>query len=218
MRHLLDVLAQKNRPIGIRALSREVSLAPSTTQRLMTGLQSQGFVAQTLEKKWILGTELILLGLNALHRCCLPSPDASLFEALEKECEALFSLGIRLGKNVALLSKSETRILPLHHSPAGIALLGCENQETISAYMTQNVLAGTERENLFLQCMSLVKNGWVADFKEGRGYLVAVPVTDREGSKARASLALSFPDKTFCSTQALEKLLATARRLQSPNE
>ncbi|HBN73640.1 MAG TPA: hypothetical protein DD376_02580 [Sutterella sp.] len=210
---LLNVLVQKGIPCGVRSLARNASLAPSTTQRLMAGLQEQGFAEQTSERKWIPGNTLIVLGFNALREKHLASPDSAIFQDLEQETGAVPFLGIRIGDCVALMSKNETRLLPLHESVAGIALLSGLPQENISAYMTQNRLEGTKREFVFLQCEILRRNEWIGAWDEATGYTVAAPVTAPGQSLPTASVALLFQGKTSCDTSALKSLLKVAKTL-----
>ena len=198
---LLKALTQESAPCGVRALAKRADLAPSTAQRLMVGLQSQGFVEQTPERKWIPGNK---------H---LASPDAALFKALEEETGGIFSLAIRIGDSVAILTQNQTHVLPLYETACGIALLGSETPDKLTAYMTRQNLTGKARETLFLQRESFLRNGWVGTLDDVHGYTVAVPVQPDEKSEATAALALLFAGQTSFPPEALKSLLAAAKAL-----
>ena len=210
---LLKALTQESAPCGVRALAKRTDLAPSTAQRLMVGLQSQGFVEQTPERKWIPGNALVVLGLNALRNKHLASPDAALFKALEEETGGIFSLAIRIGDSVAILTQNQTHVLPLYETACGIALLGSETPDKLTAYMTRQNLTGKARETLFLQRESFLRNGWVGTLDDVHGYTVAVPVQPDEKSEATAALALLFAGQTSFPPEALKSLLAAAKAL-----
>ena len=179
----------------------------------MVGLQSQGFVEQTPERKWIPGNALVVLGLNALRNKHLASPDAALFKALEKETGGIFSLAIRIGDSAAILTQNQTHVLPLYETACGIALLGSETPDKLTAYMTRQNLTGKARETLFLQRESFLRNGWVGSLDDVHGYTVAVPVQPDEKSEATAALALLFAGQTSFPPEALKSLLAAAKAL-----
>ena len=210
---LLKALTQESEPCGVRALARDADLSPSTAQRLMVGLQSQGFVEQTPERKWIPGNALVVLGLNALRNKHLASPDSALFKALEEETGGIFFLGVRVGDSVALLTQRQTRVLALHETACGIALLGTESPEKLTMYMTRQNLTGNARETLFLQREYFIRNGWLGLLDDVHGYTVAATVQPHEKSEATAALALLFAGQTSCSDNALKSLIAVAKTL-----
>ncbi len=106
------VLAElKGRPsLGLTDIARRTNLLPSDVHRILTSLQTYGYVEQDANtKRYAIGYELLSLGLSTLQRNCLQKKGLPILLRLSDSCEATAHLAVfdRRRAEVILVGRME---------------------------------------------------------------------------------------------------------------
>ena len=211
---VLVAISESVKPMGIRALARRCSLAPSTTHRILLRLEEIGFVKRAARSGWLLAEKLLFLGAVARRQNHLPTLSSPEILALKNGTQGKTLLGLRLQDAVLLCEENTEKILPLHDSLIGKVFLATFTVEDLSLYLTRNGIKGAQREAIFLNREKLKKNGWLqSDPEDLSQSIVAVPIRKTTTEPARAVLALSFEAGSAIEPPVIRALLHAAKEL-----
>lgn len=137
---------------GIRELARELDMNPATVMRLVTTLESAGYLTQEPEtQRYALGPIVMKLASLYLHHNPLPEYARRIFETYSERFEYNFYLGTLSGYQVIYLAVLDGRgriklvveaggSTGLHTTALGKVLLAFQTDEFIQAFIERSGL------------------------------------------------------------------------------
>ncbi|OON42082.1 transcriptional regulator [Izhakiella australiensis] len=139
----LNLLANGDRPYGIREMGRELGLDSAKVTRLMQTLLALEMVQQDAKRKYRLGIGLHRLSASAIHNSAFYNAIIDMLEETGSHSISIV-IGVLSGSNVVYLihtrgGKSIARAIgnyesfPIHDSVIGIKLLSAMSDEEIVA-------------------------------------------------------------------------------------
>lgn len=208
-------LSETHKPIGVRALARRTSLAPSTVHRILLKLETVGFAKRTGQTGWLLGDKFLLLGMSAWQQNSLPSlADPALF-SLEKETGGKVFLGLKMGDSVLLCACAYSHLEALHSSVVGHVFLSTMSAHDLSEYLTRNKLQGPERDQIILSRDRLKNFGWLqSDVNSTKEIYLAAPLCLKGAANPKAVFSLRFNAGTQIEPEHVRAFLDVAKSLK----
>ena len=157
---LLDVLAEHQDPVSLKALSERTGLHPSTAHRILNDLAIGRFVDRPEAGAYRLGMRLLELG--NLVKARLDVRDAALgpMRELHKLTHQPVNLSVRQGDEIVYIERTYSERsgmqvvravggrAPLHLTSVGKLFLAHEDPQRVRAYATRTGLAGHTRNSL----------------------------------------------------------------------
>lgn len=205
---VLKAFCLPNSGLGVSELAKRVSLHKSTTHRILTTLEHDGFVTQDLATgRYRLGLALLELGSVVLDGLDVRRMTRPFLEAIHRTCRETVHLAILDEGEVVYIDKIEgTRWVRMHsqigrRSPAhctglGKVLLAWQSSQGIKKVTDRGLRAFTSRTitspSVLREHLSLVRaQGYAVDNGEHEELIrcVAAPVWDRGG---RVTAAISI--------------------------
>ena len=198
---VLDLLRTEKSPLGVNEIAKKCELNPSTAYRILTTLETCGWVFQLSDNLYILGQKNgFVTEKNNLYLALRDVGYLVMREYTEKYGRAM-NLIIRDGVHCTIIQQSRTgklieyipplySNLPFYACGAGKILL-CE----LSDDMVNRILSScemipltphtiTDPEKFFEALRATKQNGYSIDDRESaeNGSCIAVPVRDNEGT------------------------------------
>jgi len=151
---VLDEVAARQ-PVGVSDLARALELPKSTVQRALLTLRDAGWLRQTADGgagagRWVLTTKPLLFGRHGTGELGLRDVAVPVMEDLRRRCDETVHLAVPEGGRVVLIERLETsqpvriilplgKILPLHASANGKAVLAASAPEDIERRLTEEL-------------------------------------------------------------------------------
>lgn len=209
---LLEYLAASPLGLALSEVAEMAELAPSTTNRLLQALQSQGFVTQENEQGlWRIDVKTFRIGNSFLEARDVVATSRPFLRRLTAETGETANLGIRDGATAVFLAQHEspqmmrmiTRLgsrAPLHASGVGKALLAWmpddERAQLLDGRELARVTANTlyQPDTLGVETEQIRAQGFTCDREEHAVGLhcVAACVFDEHGAPL-AAISVSGP-------------------------
>jgi IclR family KDG regulon transcriptional repressor len=209
---LLRYIVDNPGGLSIREASRNLGYSPSTVQKLVQALETQGYVVQDeITNRYHLGPEAVQLGLAALSRLSLRRIAHPYLEQLSQDSQETALLAITRGDYVVYVDKvvSTQAILmdaplgaqrPYNCTAVGKILLSDFSDEEVEQLALKNVFEQrtansiTDLSKLKNEIEKVRSSGWSQDNGEYTDGLncIAAPVYDHEGLII-AALTVSGP-------------------------
>ena len=223
---LLKLFDDTSPEIDLQTLSDNSGLNKSTTFRILTALESEGFIQKT-DLGYGLGAEAIVLGGRAMRSNNLRGVSRTHLEALSQKTgetvtlevlllgddNELFSLVIDevVGRHLVGISQYIGSRLPVHATSSGKALLAFQSKDVLGNVWQQALTRFTKQtlkpEGLKRQLKQIRKDGYALAKGELEAGLMtaAAPIFDVNG-RAQAAISLVAPsirvDETALKTLA----------------
>jgi IclR family KDG regulon transcriptional repressor len=211
---ILSLFSVEKDEIGVRETSQALSLSPAKVHRLLSSLESCGFLEKNTHRKYRLGEKIFSVGsLYPLH-----FPLRKLVRPHAEEIAKMYNAGV----NFAILSKSSPnsaiiidriqissgirRIsfnVPLHASAVGKGILAFLEPEEQNKIINDLVLTKftqytiTTKDRLILELKKIKEDGFSMDRKETYINLVCVGAPIFQGTRVVGGLSLTDLDITL---------------------
>lgn len=230
---VLELFSGDNGELGVSDVSRELDIGRSTAHRLLTTLESRGFVEQNQTTgKYRLGMKIVHLGVSILGRINVVTECHSFLKALSAETGesshlALYSHGEITfidkvsGNNPATMASMIGIKRPAYSTGTGKSLLAflpeAELEQYLSNVQLQQLTPSTITDrNELRKCLEIVrKDGYSEDQQEAEEGLVcfAAPIRDRTG-KVIAAMSVSGAASRMNARkdELIEKIKETAKQ------
>jgi DNA-binding IclR family transcriptional regulator len=157
---LLDVLAQHQDPVSLKALSEATGLHPSTAHRILNDLTIGRFVDRPEAGSYRLGMRMLEMG--NLVKARLDVRDAALpaMRELHKFTHQPVNLSVRQGDEIVYIERTYSERsgmqvvravggrAPLHLTSVGKLFLASDDSSRVRAYATRTGLSGHTRNSL----------------------------------------------------------------------
>jgi DNA-binding IclR family transcriptional regulator len=204
---ILNLLASRPEPMGVRNIARQLRVAPSIAQRLIKTLANAGFLEQTgTTLRYMIGYKALqvgnaFLGQNTLHSAVMPG-----LYALANEHISSFLGVLRDRRIVYLATVQSTGPVAINHRPGaqtylhstamGKALLAEMPEQEVRALLTQSPLPRlTARTKinvtqLMAELETVRRLGYATSDQENRQGFFSVGAVVRD-SDGRASAVVS---------------------------
>ena len=216
---------------GIRELARELGMNPATVMRLVTTLESAGYLTQDREtQRYALGPVVMKLASLYLHHNPLPEFARRIFEDYSDRFEYNFYLGTLSGYQVIYLAVLDGRgrikvvvetggSTGLHTTALGKVLLAFQSDDFIQAFVRRSGLTPynensiTDPALLWNQIREIRQTGLAINNGEHFEDIAAVaaPVFGRQGQVV-AGVSLAYPRQLFPDPAAYQERLAPLLR------
>lgn len=132
---LLTCFNAQNQGMTLTELARQADLVPSTTSRLLKTLELYGFVRRGPDRLYYLGSQVIQLGLIALHNMSLYEVAKPHLRLLAEESGESVQLGVLEGDSVLYIDQVASprlvqatpwigRTVPVENTAIGVAIRG----------------------------------------------------------------------------------------------
>lgn len=105
---LLEIIS-RNPSSTLSALSREANYSLNRTFRLLSALESAGYVSKDRHKTYRLGTRLLVLGKRTLQQNPLLQASQSMMNELSAQTNETISLAVRVGTNRSIVANRESK-------------------------------------------------------------------------------------------------------------
>lgn len=235
---ILEFISSRTGPVGVNEIANELSLAKSTTHRLLDMLKSRGFVVQldTLEK-YDIGLKAIEVGMSGLKNWNLvdvASPyiqqlaedlGETSFLAVHDEGEIVYVYKVEGKQSVITNSQLGTR-KPMHCTALGKAMMSSLHLEEVDNILNEKGMKKytdktiVDRQIFFEELSKVRERGYAMDDEEVEIGLTcfAAPIFNYTG-KAIAGLSVAGPtarmvtNKNKITKQLLEASEFVSRRL-----
>ena len=144
---IMDFLSENNNGVTLKDICLGIGISKSTTLKVLTTLQYIGFVRRSdPEKRYYLGTDLILYGQNVLTSFDIADVAGVYLKELRNVTGETVNLGVESNNKVVLLQKYESlqsiklnskvgSKLDLYSSAMGKALLATKNPTDVDKYI-----------------------------------------------------------------------------------
>ncbi|MBV9225513.1 MAG: IclR family transcriptional regulator [Acidobacteriaceae bacterium] len=218
--------------IGVTELAHKTDLLPSDVHRILTSLQSYGFVEQNRQNKtYHLGTGLLKLGLAAIQQTKLREVALPLLRKLSEQTEAASYLAIfdrrdldiflagQIHAGEALPFKSKLGMITSAHGTAlGKTIMANVDRETVLSVLRKHGMPKctphtiTRLSDFDKELKKINSRGYGLDLEESAsgGCCLAASVRDATGAVAGA-ISISMPAHRFYSSA--ESYLASQVKL-----
>jgi DNA-binding IclR family transcriptional regulator len=220
---VLEALSE-HEAIGLSQLARELAVSGPTLFRLLSTLQTCGYVEKSAAGKYRLTLKTWELGAKAVRRIALRDVAQPYMERLVAQTDETVHLSVRQGDGIVIIDKRdcrqpvrvETHIglrAPLHGSATGKAILAFLPAGAMAAALAAPLTRYTEAtivdRALFARELAEVRrSGWAKNREEWRPGVcaAAVPIFDAGGAVA-AALSVTVPTSRFSATALRERIV-----------
>lgn len=209
---LLNALAARENGLGLSELAKTTGLAVSTTHRLLTTLQQDGFVRYDAERSaWMIGVQSFIVGSAFLRsrdlamiarpvmRQLMEKSGETVNLAVEDRGEAVYIAQVECRKMMRAIARPGGRAM-MHSSAVGKALLAAMEPEDVARILKTHGLpretaktigtAASLRSNL----KEITSRGYAIDDEENAiGLRCLAAVVRDEQTQPVAALSLSGP-------------------------
>jgi len=207
---LLSSFDHNHPEMGVTDLACELDLPKPTVYRILSTMESGGFVQQSTNGKYRLGFRLAELGLLALNQISLRREALPYLRELIEECQETVDLAVFEGGEMVYLEVIESpqpvkiaaragRRLPAHCTASGKAYLAYASDEVVAEALSRGMECYTpstiDDPEDFLEELRLVRErGYSVSEEEYEVGIkaVAAPVMGREGQPV-AVIAIAGP-------------------------
>ena len=209
--HVLQVLAEDGRGVGVSEIARRVRLGKSTTHRLLTSLcKAQLVRVEPQTRLYSLGFRLLHWTAAWLDRLDVRTKALPYLRQLREKCQETISLNLRDGHHRVAVERLETshevrfivdlgRPLPLHVGAGGKAILAFLPDEEVGQILASTKVDPRSRRRILRDLAEIRRTGSAVTIGEripGSG-AVSAPVFNHEGravgSVSILSLAVRLP-------------------------
>lgn len=200
----------KEKELTMTEITERIGLAKSTTSRLLTTLESEGFIKKNLKtNKYTLGHNIYYLGLIAKEQLALKDVAAPVMEEINKATKETINLYLLDNMEAVCFHQVESPLpirqaikigerAPLWSGASGRAILSGMDEE-VWYEMAKELKAYTEKTvtnpNVFIGIMKSIKDkGYIISLGEKNDEVgcIAAPIFDAHG-KVIGSIAISGP-------------------------
>ena len=229
--NILGAFSPQQLTWGIRELARELDMNPATVMRLVTTLESAGYLTQDAEtQRYALGPVVMKLASLYQHHNPLPEFARRIFEDYSDRFEYNFYLGTLSGYQVIYLAVLDGRgrikvvvetggSTGLHTTALGKVLLAFQSDEFIQAFIKRSGLTPynenslTDPVLLWNQLREIRQTGLAINNGEHFEDIAAIaaPVFGRHGQIV-AGVSLAYPRHLFPDPAAFQERLAPLLR------
>ena len=239
---ILNLLANRPEPMGVREIARQLRVAPSIAQRLIKTLANAGFLEQTgTTLRYMIGYKAFyvgnaFIGQNSLHSAVIPE----LYALAEQQISGF--LGVLRDRSIVYLATVQsTGPVAINHRPGaqtylhstamGKALLAKMPDHEVRTLLTQRPLPRlTARTKisvpqLMIELEDVRRLGYATSDEENRQgfYSVGAVVRDASGSTiavisgAVPTAGLKTQDRVRIARLVVEAAHNASRKLGAPN-
>lgn len=230
---VLELFSGDSGELGVSDVSRELDIGRSTAHRLLTTLESRGFVEQNQTTgKYRLGMKIVHIGVSILGRINIIAECHSFLKAISEETGesshlSLYSHGEITfidkvsGKNPATMASMVGIKRPAYSTGTGKTLLAFLPQGELERYLSnvqlQQLTPSTITDRAELRkCLEMVRReGYSEDQQEAEEGLVcfAAPIRDRTGQVIAAmSVSGAASRMNARKGELIEKIKNTAQQ------
>ncbi len=208
---VLEVVAERERPLSIAEIASNLDLPQPTAHRIVTALERLGFVGREPGRRRIIeGRRLLGLGLNVLRAGAGSGARHAILTALAKKTGESCNLGVMAGTNVVYVDRVESHWplglrfepgseVPLHCTAIGKLLLSELSDTALDASLATGALTRytrttiTDVRRLREELRRIRRQGYSTDNEEFMSGVVciAVPVHGPRNGRVCAGLAIS---------------------------
>jgi DNA-binding IclR family transcriptional regulator len=208
---VLEVVAQRKRPLAIAEIAAALELPQPTAHRIVTTLEKLGFVGREPGRRRIVeGRRLVGLGLNVLQAAAGTGARHATLAALARKTGESCNLGVMAGTNVVYIDRVESQWplglrfepgsqVPLHCTAIGKLLLSELPDAALNALLASGALTRytrttiTDPRRLKAELKRIRSQGYSTDNEEFMSGVVciAAPVRGPRNGQVCAGLAIS---------------------------
>jgi DNA-binding IclR family transcriptional regulator len=238
---ILNLLAERQEPLGVREMARQLRVSPSIAQRLVRTLANAGFVEQTSTTlRYIIGYKAFQVGnafveQNTLHSAVLPElyvlADQYIngFLAVHRDLSVVYLATVQSNGPIAIKHRpgSQTH---LHTTALGKVLLAEMPDNEVRALLSRHPLQKLTPKTkvsiaqLLTELHEVRRLGYAINDEENREgvYSVGAPVRDSSGrtiaalSGAVPSSGLSNRDRARIRDLVVNAAQSASRKLGAP--
>jgi len=206
---------ESDEELGVTELARRLHLHKNNVFRLLATLEQRGYVEETPDDRYRLGSACLRMGQSYLRSNSLLTRTRSILEALTGAIRETTHLAVLRGFAVVHLDGEQAEgplqatkrlgeRLPCHCTALGKVLVGCDRAETLESFDREMIVPGkleasTERtlvaRDPLVEHLGKVRSqGWALDLEEyALGlHCAAAPIFDAEG-RAVGAISASGP-------------------------
>lgn len=209
---ILEALLQKNCPLSLTELSKELGMYPSMLHRMLATMRYWGYVEQDPQtRKYQLGLKVVELGIAKLQRMKLVKEATPYLQKLLTQCNETVHLAVLDKGEVIYLAKEESiqsiRMVsqvggraPVHCTALGkvlLAYLGPQDQKRILGKkglpsFTDNTII--DRKKMREELRKIKEQGFALDIEEYEKGLscISAPIRNHQGTVI-AAVAIAGP-------------------------
>lgn len=239
---ILNLLANRGEPLGVREIARQLRVAPSIAQRLLKTLAKAGFLEQTgPNMRYRVGYKAFQVGSafiaqTNLHSAVMPQlyalADRQIngFLGVLRDCSVVYLATVQSNGPVAINHRPGAQT-HLHSTAMGKALLAEMPEQEIRALLTQQLLprlttfTKVNVGQLILELRAARQQGYAVSDEENRlGFFsVGAVVRDATGaaiaviSGAVPTTGLRNQDRATLARSVVEAAQNASRRLGAPD-
>jgi DNA-binding IclR family transcriptional regulator len=208
---VLEVVAERERPLSIAEIAATLDLPQPTAHRIVTALERLGFVGREPGRRRIVeGRRLVGLGLNVLRAGAGSGARHAILAALARKTGESCNLGVMAGINVVYVDRVESQWplglrfepgseVPPHCTAIGKLLLSQLSEAALEARLANGALTRytrttiTDVRRLKEELRRIRRRGYSTDNEEFMSGVVciAVPVCGPRNGQVCAGLAIS---------------------------
>lgn len=208
---LLQHICDRPAPPNLKDLQTECGFTRPTLYRLLAGLEAEGLIVQTADRRYKAGPRLINLARTALAQSDIRSLAREALETLRDETGETVHLAIRSGEGLVYIDKIESletvrmsstigTFVPLHSTGVGKAFLASLPERERSALIDAADLEAitrfttTDRDRLREQVALCKAQGYILDDQENEVGIVCfgAAIVGDHGHPA-AAVSVSVP-------------------------
>jgi IclR family transcriptional regulator, carbohydrate utilization repressor len=157
---LVDVLAQHEEPVSLKALAERTGLHPSTAHRILNDLAVGRFVDRPVAGSYRLGIRLLELGNLVKGRLNVRDAALEPMRALHRQIQQPVNLSLRQGDEIVYIERAYSERsgmqvvravggrAPLHLTSVGKLFLATDDAPRLRAYATRTGLTGHTKNSL----------------------------------------------------------------------
>lgn len=209
---IMDFLSENNNGVTLKDICLGIGISKSTTLKVLTTLQYIGFVRRSdPEKRYYLGTDLILYGQNVLTSFDIADVAGVYLKELRNVTGETVNLGVESNNKVVLLQKYESlqsiklnskvgSKLDLYSSAMGKALLATKNPTDVDKYIVNEDFQSltdktiTDKDALIAQLGVIKREGYAVDDKESQREVVCVGASIEKYQHVFGAFSVSIPE------------------------
>ncbi len=157
---LLDALAERPDPLGLKELAAITGLHPSTAHRILNDLVLKRFVDRSDPGSYRLGMRLLELGNIVKSRINVREAALEFMRSLHRKTHQTINLSVRQGDEIVYVDRSFSERsgmqvvraigghAPLHLTSTGKLFLSVDDSKAVRAYATRTGLAGHNKNSI----------------------------------------------------------------------
>ncbi|MGO4890489.1 IclR family transcriptional regulator [Anaerobacillus sp. MEB173] len=209
---ILENLSDVGEKIGVNDLSKMVGIPSSTAHRILSTLESRGYVEQTLNNKYTLGSKILELKTSVLQNNYLTNIALPILQNVVEKTRESTNLAVREHLEVIHILRLESPEvlranikgfrLPIHSSATGKVLLAYAPDSIINelpdqfSASTPNTI--TTKEELIFHLNKVKQQGYALDNEEGftRVRSIAYPIYDNF-NQVKSAISIVGPSERF---------------------